>query len=42
MTFVRVSGERIEAKGKVGDSLLDIIVNNEIDFDGYGETDDSN
>lgn len=36
MTFVRASGERIEAKGKVGDSLLDIVVNNEIDLDGYG------
>ena len=37
MTFVRSSGERIEGKGKVGDSLLDIIVNNEIDLDGYGK-----
>ncbi|XP_057334607.1 adrenodoxin-like protein 2, mitochondrial [Microplitis mediator] len=36
VTFVRASGERIEAKGKVGDSLLDIVVNNEIDLDGYG------
>jgi len=34
--FVRASGERIEAKGKIGDSLLDVIVNNELDFDGFG------
>jgi len=36
VTFIRASGERIEAKGKIGDSLLDIVVNNEIDLDGYG------
>ena len=36
ITFVRTSGERIKAKGKVGDSILDIVVNNDIDLDGYG------
>ncbi|XP_076767229.1 adrenodoxin-like protein 2, mitochondrial Ferredoxin 2 [Xylocopa sonorina] len=36
ITFVRASGERIKAKGKVGDTILDIVVNNEIDLDGYG------
>ncbi|XP_046747161.1 adrenodoxin-like protein 2, mitochondrial [Diprion similis] len=36
VTFVRASGERIEAKGKEGDSLLDVIVNNDIDLDGFG------
>ncbi|XP_031785385.1 adrenodoxin-like protein 2, mitochondrial [Nasonia vitripennis] len=36
VTFVRASGERIEAKAKVGDSLLDVVVNNEIDLDGFG------
>lgn len=35
-TFVRASGERIKAKGKVGDSLLDVIVNSNLDFDGFG------
>ncbi|KMQ95710.1 zinc finger protein [Lasius niger] len=35
ITFVRTSGERIKAKGKVGDSILDIVVNNDIDLDGY-------
>lgn len=36
VTFVRASGERIKSKGKVGDSLLDVVVNNQIDFDGFG------
>ncbi|XP_043511827.1 adrenodoxin-like protein 2, mitochondrial [Frieseomelitta varia] len=36
VTFVRANGERIKAKGKVGDTILDIVVNNEIDLDGYG------
>lgn len=33
---MRASGERIKAKGKVGDSLLDVIVNSSLDFDGFG------
>lgn len=37
VTFVRASGERIEAKAKVGDSLLDVVINNEIDLDGFGK-----
>lgn len=37
VTFVRANGERLKAEGKVGDSLLDIVVNNELDLDGYGE-----
>ncbi|XP_060820622.1 adrenodoxin-like protein 2, mitochondrial [Bombus pascuorum] len=36
ITFVKTSGERIKAKGKVGDTILDVVVNNEIDLDGYG------
>lgn len=36
VTFIRANGERIKAKGKEGDSLLDVIVNNNIDFDGFG------
>ncbi|OQR79674.1 adrenodoxin-like [Tropilaelaps mercedesae] len=36
VTFVRESGERITTKGKVGDSLFDVIVNNDIDIDGFG------
>ncbi|XP_058453680.1 adrenodoxin-like protein 2, mitochondrial [Malaya genurostris] len=36
VTFVRSNGERIKAKGKIGDSLLDVVVNNQIDLDGFG------
>ncbi|ETN59538.1 adrenodoxin [Anopheles darlingi] len=36
ITFIRANGERIKTKGKIGDSLLDVVVNNNIDFDGFG------
>nr|BAN20831.1 adrenodoxin [Riptortus pedestris] len=36
VTFIRASGERIKGKGKEGDSLLDVVINNDLDFDGYG------
>lgn len=36
VTFVRANGERIKATGKEGDSLLDIVVNNSVDLEGYG------
>ncbi|GJQ74513.1 hypothetical protein Trydic_g21380 [Trypoxylus dichotomus] len=36
VTFVKANGERIQAKGKVGDSLLDVVVNNEVDLEGFG------
>ncbi|XP_052866054.1 adrenodoxin-like protein 2, mitochondrial [Anopheles cruzii] len=36
VTFVRANGERVKAKGKVGDSLLDVVVNNSIDLEGFG------
>ncbi|KAM7249502.1 hypothetical protein ACFE04_016278 [Oxalis oulophora] len=36
VTFIRKDGERITASGKEGDSLLDVVVNNNLDFDGYG------
>ncbi|KAL7034515.1 hypothetical protein ACKWTF_007995 [Chironomus riparius] len=36
VTFVRANGERVQSKGKVGDSLLDVVVNNSLDFDGFG------
>ncbi|KAJ8962023.1 hypothetical protein NQ314_005805 [Rhamnusium bicolor] len=36
ITFVKANGERIKAKGKIGDSLLDVVVNNNIDLDGFG------
>lgn len=34
--FNKANGDRISAEGKKGDSLLDVIVNNNLDFDGYG------
>jgi len=36
VTFIKANGERIKAKGKEGDSLLDIVVNNSVDLEGYG------
>ncbi|XP_060526408.1 adrenodoxin-like protein 2, mitochondrial [Cylas formicarius] len=36
ITFVKANGDRIKAKGKVGDSLLDVVVNNNIDLEGFG------
>lgn len=36
VVFVRASGERLTGTGKVGDNLLDVVVNNNIDLDGFG------
>lgn len=36
VTFIKRNGEKIIGKGKEGDSLLDVVVNNNLDFDGYG------
>lgn len=36
ITFVKSNGQRITATGKVGDSLLDVVVNNDVDLDGFG------
>lgn len=36
ISFVKASGEVIKTKGKEGDSLLDVVVNNNIDLDGFG------
>ncbi|GAB0086646.1 Adrenodoxin-like protein 2, mitochondrial [Sergentomyia squamirostris] len=36
VTFVKANGERIKAKAKIGDTLLDTVVNNSIDLDGFG------
>ena len=37
VTFLRKNGDRIKGKGKDGDSLLDVVVNNNLDFDGFGK-----
>lgn len=34
--FVRADGTKIRATGKAGDSLLDVVVNNSIDLEGFG------
>ena len=36
VSFILQDGSRLEGKGKEGDNLLDIIVNNDIDIDGFG------
>ena len=36
VTFVQQDGTKLEGKGKEGDNLLDIIINNDIDIDGFG------
>ncbi|KAK0140457.1 Adrenodoxin, mitochondrial [Merluccius polli] len=34
--FVNRDGERITARGSPGDSLLDLVINEDLDFDGFG------
>lgn len=34
--FINRDGEKITVKGSPGDSLLDIVINEDIDFDGFG------
>ncbi|XP_076357713.1 adrenodoxin-like protein 2, mitochondrial Ferredoxin 2 [Tachypleus tridentatus] len=36
VTFIKDNGERITAQGKVGENLLDIVVNNDVDLEGFG------
>lgn len=36
VNFIKANGEKITTKAKVGDSLLDVVVNNNIDLDGFG------
>ncbi|XP_066149630.1 adrenodoxin-like protein 2, mitochondrial [Euwallacea fornicatus] len=36
ITFIKANGARVKAKGKIGDSLLDVVINNDLDFDGFG------
>ncbi|XP_073995886.1 adrenodoxin-like protein 2, mitochondrial Ferredoxin 2 [Rhodnius prolixus] len=36
VTFVLPNGNKVKGKGKKGDTLLDVVVNNNLDFDGYG------
>ncbi|KAM6173004.1 adrenodoxin, mitochondrial [Erethizon dorsatum] len=34
--FINRDGEKLTAKGKIGDSLLDVVVENNLDIDGFG------
>lgn len=34
--FIKADGTKIRATGKSGDSLLDVVVNNSIDLEGFG------
>lgn len=36
VTFLKANGEKIKVKANVGDSLLDVVVNNSVDLDGFG------
>ncbi|XP_076466967.1 adrenodoxin-like isoform X1 [Babylonia areolata] len=36
LTFVKASEEELKVKAKVGDSLLDAVVDNDLDISGYG------
>lgn len=36
VNFVNRDGEKITVKGSPGDSLLDIVINEDLDFDGFG------
>jgi hypothetical protein len=37
VTFLRKNGDRIKGRGKEGDSLLDVVVNCNLDIDGFGK-----
>ncbi|XP_036600136.1 adrenodoxin, mitochondrial [Trichosurus vulpecula] len=34
--FINRDGEKLTTQGKVGDTLLDVVVNNNLDIDGFG------
>ncbi|XP_040049878.1 adrenodoxin [Gasterosteus aculeatus] len=36
VNFINRDGEKISVKGSPGDSLLDIVINEDLDFDGFG------
>ncbi|KAK7107123.1 adrenodoxin-like [Littorina saxatilis] len=36
LTFLMPDGERIETPAKVGDNLLDVVIENDVDIDGFG------
>ena len=36
VNFVTPDGTKLPAKAKVGDNLLDIVIENDLDIDGFG------
>ncbi|XP_056640163.1 adrenodoxin-like protein 2, mitochondrial [Diorhabda carinulata] len=36
ITFVKANGTKIKTKAKVGENILDVVINNHIDIDGFG------
>lgn len=36
VVFEFADGSEVQAKGKVGESLLDVVINREVDIDGFG------
>ncbi|KAK2856805.1 hypothetical protein Q5P01_005540 [Channa striata] len=36
INFINRDGEKITVKGSPGDSLLDVVINEDLDFDGFG------
>lgn len=36
--FINRDGEKITVKGSPGDSLLDVVINEDLDFDGFGSS----
>lgn len=37
VTFITPDGTKHKTKGKLGDNLLDVVVNNNVDLDGFGK-----
>lgn len=37
VNFINRDGEKITVKGSPGDTLLDVIVDQDLDFDGFGK-----
>jgi len=37
VTFIKGDGSKIRTHGKIGDNLLDVVVNNDLDIDGFGK-----
>ena len=36
VNFVNSDGRVLPAKAKIGDNLLDVVIENDLDIDGYG------